>query len=384
MVQTGREIDKVRLAAKLGNGILDGVRLRGVLGVLSSRVAVAQQRARRNEDLDVGVMALDGLGEWDQAFGILGRVEAWPRVVSCPRAAVGRDVAEVIGAKVDDYDVGRIGGRERVGAILIGGPPARPDLRHHHVVLITRIDDVAHQALSWPRDDVVLGRQVLGRQRTVGVWRVFERRWVDAWKCAVHAVADRDAVSDELDAPACRCRVVAQCTWGARVADIDAAKLWLGSLANGDGVRAVAEGSRRFNAGPIDAVEDNGRAVVDDHFDAVGAPGWCHSHAGRGAGEAEAEACTGPWEFPGGRIDSAEEAQALGRAKRQHGRKQDWQAGHLEWWSWLKRLTGCLYTVRHLHVPFLVLLGELVGGCNCTRKQYGDLSDQATLESCIL
>lgn len=290
----GREVDKVRPAAELGDGVLDGVRLRGVLGVLGGRVAVAQQRARRDEDVGVGVVALDGGGEGDQALGVGGGVEARPRVVVGPRGAVVGDVAEVVGAQVHDDDVGRVGGGEGVGAVGVGGAPARPDLRHHHVVLVARVDDVAHQALARPGDDVVLGRQVLGRQRAVGVGRVLERRRVDARVRAVHAVPDRDAVADDLDAPARQRRVVGQRPRGAHVADVDAAEQGLGPLADRDGVGAVSERGRRGNAGSVDAVQDQGRAVVDDHLDAVGAPRRGHGHAGGGAGEAEGEACAGP------------------------------------------------------------------------------------------
>lgn len=250
----GREVDKVRLAAELGHSVLDGVRLRGVLRVLGGRVAVAQQRARRDEDLGVRVVALDGLAERDQPVGVRGGVEAGARVVGGARAAVGRDVAEVVGAQVDDDDVGRVGRGEGVGAVRVGGGPARPDLRHHHVVLVARVDDVAQQPLARPGDDVVLGREVLGRQRAVGVGGVLEGRRVDAGVRAVHAVADRDAVADELEPPARGRRVVAQRPRGAHVADVDAAELGLGPLADGDGVRAVGEGGRRGDAGSVDAV----------------------------------------------------------------------------------------------------------------------------------
>lgn len=302
----GGPIDKVNLqVAEAPDGVADRLRVGGLLGVLGRGVAVAQH-GRRDEEEDGGrVVGVDEADEVDEGVDEVGRVDGIAHA----------QVAEVVGAEVDDDGVGDPRGREGEAAVGVEGAVARVDDGHGRLRVGRRLGVVADQALAAPGDDAVVGVQGPRGDGAVGEAVVLQRGRVGARQVAVEPVADRDGVADDLDL-ALGHDGEAEDTVGDNVGDAEGAKVGLGALAHLDRVVALRQRGD-IDGGGADARHHDGlRVAVNVDVDAGRAPEAVDEDAGRRAREAKGHARAGPRQLPCLRIDSSNESEILAQAVR--------------------------------------------------------------------
>ena len=144
------------------NSGLDGTLLLRLLLRILRRVPVADQRRAGDEQLRVGVLALDRLGELDEGVGVGCHVEQRAGLEGVAVGVVGGE-AEVVGAQVYDYDVWLRGGCEGVRVCGVVGAVARPELRDGGLAVVAGgCHVVSDDPFAAPGYDAVVCGEVLG------------------------------------------------------------------------------------------------------------------------------------------------------------------------------------------------------------------------------
>ena len=208
------------LSTNLRNSSLERISLRRLLRVCGGRIGVAEHGGRHEEELGVGVVRLDALHELDHGGREGGGVEG----------SAGVQVAEVVGAEVDDDGVGSAGRGEGVAVVGVVGAVAGVELWHQGACVGASAGVVAGQAFAAPGYDAVVCAERGCGQSLVGFWVVFQGGGVCAGVHAVEPVADGDGVTDDLNL-ALRGHGGLEGAIGGDGAEEDGAHIGLGTLA---------------------------------------------------------------------------------------------------------------------------------------------------------